>query len=302
MERAKSYATINDEIAASCFYKLKRRSRDGGDNFIEGPSVRLAEIIATTYKNLRFGARVSNEDDRFIYSQGVAWDIEENVAIQFEVRRRITDRNGRKYNDDMVGVTGMAASAIALRNAVFRVVPKAYWEPIYEEAKRVAVGDQKTLGERRKKMLDYFTQKLGVPADKVFALLEISGIEGMTLQHIEILRGIATAIKEGDTTIDKEFYGKADEQQAMPKVKEPVTEDGDKPTPMPEAKAEKPKKAKTDVTVESIIKKIEGATENGWDEFKAAVLNNDLGKIADVNDKLKITHALNLKQRELFPK
>jgi len=205
LKKAESLACLNDDIAAACFYKLKRRSKDG-DKVIEGPSVRFAEIIAATWTNMRIDARTINEDDKFVYSQGTAWDLQENVAIRFETRRRITDSNGRKYNDDLIGVTANAATAIALRNAVFRVIPKAFWENVYDSAKQCAIGNVKTLGERRQKMLDYYTQKLGVAADRVFKYLEITGIESMTLQHVEDLRGLATAIKEGDTTIDKEFF------------------------------------------------------------------------------------------------
>lgn len=215
LKKAESLACLNDDIAAACFYKLKRRGRDG-DKVIEGPSVRFAEIIAATWTNMRIDARTVNEDDKFVYSQGTAWDLQENVAIRFETRRRITDSNGRKYSDDMVGVTANAATAIALRNAVFRVIPKAFWENVYDSAKQCAIGNVKTLGERRQKMLEYYTQKLGVAADRVFKYLEITGIESMTLEHVEDLRGLATAIKEGDTTIEKEFFAANELKGAKP--------------------------------------------------------------------------------------
>lgn len=205
LKQAETLSTLNDEIAGSCFYKLKRQSRDGGDKAIEGPSVRFAEIVAATWGHLRVDARTINEDDRFVYAQGVAWDLQSNVAIRFETRRRITDRNGRRYSDDMIAVTANAAAAIALRNAIFRVVPKAFWETVYQQAKAVAVGTAKTLGERRQKLLDYFTQKLGVAIEKVFAYLEVTGLDDITLAHLEDLRGLATAIKDGDTTIDAAF-------------------------------------------------------------------------------------------------
>ena len=233
LRKAETWATINDEIAAGCFYKLKRKSRDGGTAFIEGPSVRLAEIVASAYGNMRIDARTVDEDDRFVYSQGVAWDLQENVAIRFEVRRRITTNTGARFNDDMIGVTANAASAIALRNSVFRVVPKAFWEPIFEKAKAVAAGTQEQLGQRRQKMLDYFVSKLGVDKEKVFKHLEIDGVESMTVTHVETLRGLATAIKEGDTTIDKEFYDKAEEgKMPTPRAKTDAKTDDSKSAPV----------------------------------------------------------------------
>src|SRR4029077_4979486 len=163
---------------------------------------------------LRAQARIVDEDDRFITARGEAWDIEANTAIAFEVRRRITtsektNRDGtvipsKKYSDDVVGVTGNAASSIALRNAVFKIIPSAFWRPIYEKARTGGVGNAATLATRRAKMLEHF-QKLGVEGARVLALLGVRGVDDVTLEHMETLIGIATAIKEGDTTIDQAF-------------------------------------------------------------------------------------------------
>lgn len=205
MEEAESLACLNDDIAASCFYKLRRNSRDEGAKTIEGPSVRFAEIISSCWGNMRIEGRTSHEDDRFVYGQGTTWDLERNVLVRYEVRRRIADRNGRRYSDDMISVTSNAASAIGLRNSVFRTIPKAFWEPILDKARKVAVGDVKSLAERRQKMLDYYTQKLGVSLERVLAYLEVEEIQKVTLQHVEDLRGLATALKEGDAKIDDVF-------------------------------------------------------------------------------------------------
>ena len=197
--RALEYATLDEDTAASCFYALPRDGKT-----VEGPSARLAEIVASAWGHMRVEARVVDEDDRFVKARGMAWDIENNVAIAFEARRRITNRAGKTYSDDMIAVTANAASSIALRNAVFKVVPAALWRPIYLKCREVAVGNAETLVNRRAKMLEHF-QKMGVIADKVFALLGVKGAEDITLDHMATLRGLATAIKDGDTTVDEAF-------------------------------------------------------------------------------------------------
>jgi hypothetical protein len=199
IDKATQMACLDEETAKACFYALPRDGKT-----VTGPSARLAEICVAAYGNLRAQARIVDEDDRFITARGESWDIEANAAIAFEVRRRITNRNGAKYSDDMIVVTGNAASSIALRNAVFKVIPSAFWRPIYEKARVVAVGNAQTLSTRRAKMLEHF-QKLGVEGPRVLALLGVKGIEDVTLEHMETLIGIATAIKEGDTTIDEAF-------------------------------------------------------------------------------------------------
>ena len=211
-ETALEMATLDEETAASCIYALPRDGRT-----IEGPSARLAEIIVSAWGNARAGARTVSDEGNFVIAQGAFHDLEHNVAINFEVRRRITNKHGVRYSDDMVSTTANAACSIALRNAVLKGVPKAFWNPIYEAAKKTAVGDAQTLANRRAAMLAYF-QKMNVTNDRVFALLndtleegaaQIKGVEDITLDQMATLKGLATAIKEGDTTVDQAFPARA---------------------------------------------------------------------------------------------
>jgi hypothetical protein len=191
--------TLSEDVASECMYALPR-----GGKKIEGPSARFAEIIASAYGNCRAGARTMGEDGKFVTAMGFFFDTQRNVAITYEVQRRVTDKHGRTFNDDMIGVTANAACSIALRNAILKGVPKAFWKGLYDAAKRCAIGDAETLGERRTKMLQYFA-KMGAQPDKVFALLEIAGEQDITLDHLATLKGLATSIKDGDTTVDQAF-------------------------------------------------------------------------------------------------
>lgn len=196
---AKEMVTLSEEIAGECMYALPRAGKK-----IEGPSARFAEVIASAYGNCRAGARTIAEDDKFVTAMGFFFDTQRNVAITYEVKRRITDSKGKRFGDDMIGVTANAACSIALRNAILKGVPKAFWKGLYDEARKCAIGDVETLGERRTKMLAYFA-KLGAPNDKVFALLEVAGEADITLDHLAQLKGLATAIKDGETNIDSAF-------------------------------------------------------------------------------------------------
>ena len=105
----------------------------------------------------------STRGAEFLTAQGVFHDLERNVQVTMEVRRRITGKNGRRYSSDMIGVTGNAACSIALRNAVFRGIPRAFWIDIYDAARKAAVGDAQTLANKRAHMFAHFL-KLGAPA------------------------------------------------------------------------------------------------------------------------------------------
>jgi len=199
LKESKGLATLSVEVAESCIYSVPR----GGKN-ISGPSIRLAEIMASAYGNLQVAARVVGVEDTEIVAQGMAWDMEKNVRCVTETRRRIVDKHGKRYNDDMVTMTGNAAASVALRNAVFRVVPRAYVDSVYDVVRETAVGDAKTLPDQRARILERL-QKLGVSQDRVLAKLEVRGVDDITLEHLEALVGWGTAAKNGEATLDELF-------------------------------------------------------------------------------------------------
>jgi hypothetical protein len=199
MAEAISLATISQEVAESCIYSVPR---DG--KMITGPSVRLAEICASAYGNLHVGGRVVEEEEKEIVAQGGAWDLEKNLRVTVESRRRITNKAGRRYSDDMVVTTGNAAVSIALRNAILRVIPRAYVDTIYAKVRLVAVGDAKTLVARRTEIVARLA-KLGVTADRVLARLGKQGPDDVGVDDLEVLIGLGTAIKNNEMTIDDAF-------------------------------------------------------------------------------------------------
>ena len=204
-ERAIEMATLDQETAAACIYPKTRAGK-----IIEGPSARLAEIIATSWGNLRVAAKTVGEDDKFSYAQAVGWDLETNVAISYETKRRITNRDGKRFGDDMIMTTANAAISIAFRNVVFRVIPRAYVNEIYGAARKAAAGSSKTLKQQRTEMIKYF-QDQGVAEQRILDLLSIAKIDDITLDHLATLRGIATSIKSGVTSV-KAFFSRHNER------------------------------------------------------------------------------------------
>ena len=207
--------TLSESIAQECIYALPR---DG--KVIEGPSARFAEIIANAWGNSRAGARVVSDVGEFVTAQGVFHDLQKNVAITYEVQRRITGKQGRRYSADMIGVTGNAASSIALRNAILKGIPKAYWAEMYDAARKIVMGDTKTLPNRRAEAFKAFVA-FGVSKEQVLAKLGLAGEEDVGINEIVVMRGILTAIKEGDTTPEQAF---AVDASAPPPAPAPRTE------------------------------------------------------------------------------
>ena len=199
MREATELVTLDAGMAEACIYALPRDGKT-----VAGPSARFAEVIQHSFGNNRGGARVVAEEDGFIVAQGVYHDLEKNVQVTMEVRRRITDKYGKKFKPDMIGVTGNAASSIAHRNAVLKGIPKALWLPIYEAARKVAVGDVTTLVERREHALAWF-QNVNVTPAMVCAKLGLEGVDDIGLPELEILTGMRTAIRDGSITPEDAF-------------------------------------------------------------------------------------------------
>jgi len=199
LREALSLASINVEVAQSCIYALPR-----GGKTISGPSVRLAEICASAWGNLHVAARIVGIEDTNIVAQGGAWDLEKNLRYSVETRRKITDKNGKRYNEDMVVMTGNAAASIALRNAIFRAIPRAYVDQLYAQVRKVAVGDATTLVARRDAVLGKLA-KMGADLPRVLGALGKKGVDDIGLDELEVLIGYGTSIKDGSRTVDELF-------------------------------------------------------------------------------------------------
>lgn len=205
LDRAMSMATLSEDIAASCTYALPRQGK-----VIDGPSVRLAEIVTAAYQNVRSGARVIANDGKTVTAQGICHDLENNNCVTVEVKRRITDKQGKIFNEDMQVLTGNAACAIAFRNAVFKVIPAAMVAEIEEAAKKVAKGTAETLVARRTKAVEYF-KSIGVTEKQICSVLEVKKIEDIDLEKLSALTGFRSAIRNGESTA-KDIFNPAPEE------------------------------------------------------------------------------------------
>lgn len=210
VDEATAMVTLNESIARQCVYALPRDGKT-----IEGASARFGEIVASAWRNCRAGARVVSEGSDFITAQGVFHDLERNVAITYEVQRRITDKNGRKFKPDMIGVTANAACSIALRNSILKGIPKAFWEPLYMKARAVVAGDITTLANKRVEAIKAFAI-FGVTEPMILSKLGRAGTADITVDDLVTLFGMLTAIRDGDTTPEQAF-GEAEKSADKPK-------------------------------------------------------------------------------------
>ncbi len=270
MKNILTLATLDEETAEECIYALPR-----GGKPIKGPSVRLAEIIVSQWGNNRASARVVHVDrvEKFVEAEGVFHDLETNTATCARVRRRISDKYNKVYSDDMIIVTGNAACSIAKRNAILGGVPKGVWRRAYEHAERVIAGTAETLVVTREKTMKAFAA-FGVVPERVCVAIGVGGLDDIKIEHIPVLRGMYSAIKNGEATVEEMFS----DNKSAPKPSGPV----DIPEPEPEKAATKAEASPAPAEPE---KKPDTPTEKtkprATKEKKAATADDLIRKIED---------------------
>lgn len=196
-------ATCDVETAASCFYA---KPVDNKGTMAEGPSIRLAEILAASYQNIRYGTRVIEMDDKWVTVQGIAYDMENNVGYTADVKRSIWSKKYGRFSQNLIQTTIKAAQAIARRDVILGVIPKGLFNPEIEKIKICAAGS--TSGEstlkRAQKAIAFFN-KMGVDSDRVLAVLKKDAVESITDDDIATLHGIRNAIKDNEATVEESF-------------------------------------------------------------------------------------------------
>lgn len=196
-DEAIALTTAQPEFAARCTYAMPR-----GGKIITGASVRFAECLQHAYGNTMAAGRVTEELEKNVVAQGVFIDLEKNNRISREVKRKITNREGQRYNEDMITTTGNAAVSIAVRNAILAGIPRALWSPVYDRVLEV-IGDPRDLPQRTAKALDYIEKNYKVTPEQICRILRIDKPENIGPYEIVVLQGFVTALKDGEISLDE---------------------------------------------------------------------------------------------------
>ena len=217
-------ALFDEETAESCFYHLERKdSKTGSMTIIEGPSIRLAEIAAAAWGNLRIATRIVGNDGRMVTVEAVAHDLQKNVASSKQVARSIQNKYGQTYSNDMQVMTINAASSLARRNAIYDVVPKVYVNKLVAECQEFVKGKAANgLRDRVQKVVKAFG-KYGVTADMVCEKMGVATLDDIDADMVTRLIGIGNALKDGQSTPEEEFTQLRQHEPAEGKMNDKVS-------------------------------------------------------------------------------
>jgi hypothetical protein len=196
-------ACMSKETAESCRY-----AKPVGGKNVTGPSVHLARIVCQQYGNIRVQQRIKQITDKTIVAEAVAFDMETNYAVCVEARRSILGKNGKRYTESVIETNAMAILAIAERNAILKVIPKAVVDVVYDEAFRCANGDLSDSAKlviARDKAFEFLKTEYNATEEEVITCLGLNTKEAIKAEHIADLRGYVQALKDKDITADELF-------------------------------------------------------------------------------------------------
>lgn len=201
IEKAIKLACLDEETAAGCFYALPRKDKNGNNIFIEGESIRLAEIMRSTWKHMHTETRVVEVTERYIDTAAVCWDLQNNnkhiatdrISIWFGEKN---GRGGYRANNDMQIMLAKASQAKALRNAIFMIIGKSNVQAVARQAKKFALGAQKPLITRVTAAVTKLV-KMGVNKEELMAFFGYTTMSEFTEEDYSSLIGVGTSLKEG---------------------------------------------------------------------------------------------------------
>lgn len=209
---------MDKDTAEACGYALPRDGKT-----ISGPSIHLANIVAQQYGNLHLDQKVLEVGEKTVKVQASAWDLEKNVAIRQEVTRRIVTKTGARYSDDLIVLTANAASSIASRNVIFRIVPRPLWKSAYDAAMTFIIGDVSTddkLANIRNKKIDKMIATYNITLEDILRALGVNKLENVNADEVKVLFGFDQAIKDNEATVDVIFRPTKDMDDQTKKVSE----------------------------------------------------------------------------------
>lgn len=208
-------------------------SKPVGGGSVRGPSVRLAELAALCWTNIEVVIQEPIVSDSSVTVQAIAWDMEKNITMPGVATTSILNRTGQRYPQHLIETTIAATASKARRNAILAVIPRAYVNDLLVAAKAVASKNQKPLEQVRAEMLEFFARSYRVDAAQVFEYLQVDGVDDITLAHVDELRAVVTAIKEGESV--EAFFGKAKSKVDLAKEKLAARKAKADPEPIAEA-------------------------------------------------------------------
>jgi len=154
-------------LASTAVYNYKR-----GSTKVEGPSIRLAEVLAQNWGNLHYGIKELENKNGESTMMAYCWDMETNVRQEkiFTVKHVRDSRNGKQKLDQERDIYETTASSGSrrLRACILGVIPGDVVDMAVEQCNRTLAGQSDTpLKDRIKQALEAFANHYGITQEMI---------------------------------------------------------------------------------------------------------------------------------------
>lgn len=232
-------------LAEEAIYSYPR-----GTSKVEGPSIRLAEVIAQNYGNIDTGLIELERSNGESAVMAYAWDLESNfrdTKVFTVAHRRDTKKGGYELTEER-DIYELIANMGARRKraCMLAVVPGDIVEKAVEQCRKTMAGQNtEPLHDRLIAIFEYFEKSFGVKKEQIEEYFSYKA-DSFSEYDVVKLRGIVKSIKDGMAK-PEDYFGEApkkkislDDPKDEPKEETPKK----KVEPKQEAKSEKetPKK------------------------------------------------------------
>ncbi|PAF19720.1 hypothetical protein [Terribacillus saccharophilus] len=221
-----------------------------GGTKVEGPSIRLAEVLAQNWGNLSFGVKELEQREGESVALAYAWDLETNVRQEkvFTVKHSRKAGGKLKKLDDPRDIYELVANngSRRVRACILGIIPGDIVEKAVQECnKTLEGGNGRPLKDRISKTLELFKEEYGVTQQQLEEHIGYN-ISAFTDRDLAGLGKIYTSIKDGMSKA-ADWFGKknAATNPKDDKPSSPLAADMKK-------EQDKPKEVKDDVSINDL--------------------------------------------------
>ncbi|MBB6446503.1 hypothetical protein [Bacillus benzoevorans] len=210
-------------LAQTAIYSYPR-----GGTKVEGPSIRLAEVLAQNWGNIAFGVKELEQKNGESVAMAYAWDLETNVRQEkvFTVPHSRKAQGKLKKLDDPRDIYELVANqgARRLRSCILGIIPGDIVEAAVEECNKTITGNNKQpLKDRIAHALDAFKNKYRVTQEMVETRFGYNADAFSEYDYLDLIK-IFNSLKDGMSKVE-DWFDKSAKKKAQSGLAESFKEE-----------------------------------------------------------------------------
>lgn len=194
-----SYIDIIDSCKRPFLAEHAMYAYPRGGTLVEGPSIRLAEVMAQAWGNVDCGVREVSQSNGVSVAEAYAIDLQTNTRVTktFHVPHTRDSKKGKIRLTDSREIYMEVANqgARRLRNCILAIIPGDVQEAAVKQVKKTLGSGEIPLSEKIRLLVQKFNE-VGVKVEHIEKRL-CHNLDATTVQECVTLQGIYKSIRDG---------------------------------------------------------------------------------------------------------